>query len=175
MQNGATPSGTLIQLAHTGWEAFALGKQRGVTGSKHAVLPVIGFGHSKLEHYRAAIDCAKNFRDPWHKQITTAADFQFAAERVAGAAGQSRQGRQRLKGLFRELSQRAKPLSAALRAAASSTALLYLMLASAELDFVLLSCRYAKIAFMPAAAGIRWISAIGLMAWECNAHALPYC
>ena len=108
-------TGSPIQLSHSGWESLALGKQRGSTGSKHAIDPVVGFGLSKIPRYRAALSCAKDRQDPWHRAGSMPADFRFAAEQTASRVDRLRSTRQRPKGFLRDLSARTKGLSAALR------------------------------------------------------------
>ncbi len=43
-ENAVVSTGATYGLGHKGWEALALGRQRGATGSGKAIDPVAGFG-----------------------------------------------------------------------------------------------------------------------------------
>ena len=105
------------QMQDSGWRALALGDRRGVTGSKHAVDAVVGFGMGKAEHFRAALRCAEQREDPLSLNTAAPPDLQFAAERTAESIGSLRDVRQSIAGLIRELASRTIPLSTRLRQA----------------------------------------------------------
>ena len=46
--NGCVSNGLQAHRQQSGWESLAVGRQRGATGSKHAVLPTVGFGMAKM-------------------------------------------------------------------------------------------------------------------------------
>ncbi len=103
------------QTRATGWNALAVGKQRGATGSKHALDPAVGFGMGKHEHFEAACSASEQFLDPYSLEAKAAPDLRFAAEKVVENSEAPRKIREQLRGLVKELSQRTKPLSARLR------------------------------------------------------------
>lgn len=103
------------QVRATGWASLAVGQQRGAAGSKHAVEPVVGFGLGKEAHFQAALSVGVAGGDPFAIDAKAAPDMRFAAQQVAAHMGVSRQTRQELQGLVKELSSRTKPLSDRLR------------------------------------------------------------
>ncbi len=95
----------------TGWAALAIGYQRGATGSKRAIEPVVGFEMGKDARFQAVLSMGREEVDPLAMDAKASPDLHFAAEQVAGQIGRSRQSRQELQGLVKEPSNRTKPLS----------------------------------------------------------------
>ena len=110
-QEGVTQAPIQAQGRATGWEALSVGKQRGATGSKHAVDAVVGFGMGHDQHFQAACTVSIMELDPFALDAKTSPDLRFAAEQVARTFQRPRETRQELRGLVKELAGRTKPLS----------------------------------------------------------------
>ena len=98
-----------------GLESAFLGVQRGATGSKHAVDPVVVFGLRETEHYRAAVSAASSGRSPLAVRAIADPDLTFDAERTVANSHELRGFRDRLIGVVKELAARTGDLSAVLR------------------------------------------------------------
>ena len=116
--HGITGGRQLLQCAyHSGWLSLATGRQRGGSGSKHELPPVVGVGLSPHEHFQASAGKAEQKRDPWALGAAVDFDMTFAARQVIGRIADPRQSHKRLKGLIRELSRRCQPVTVHLRRA----------------------------------------------------------
>ncbi len=102
-QEGVMQESIQTQARATGWETLAVGRQRGATGSKHAVTPVVGFGVGKNQHFEAACSVNAEALDPLSMEAKAAPDLRFAAEKTMQHARRARELRQEFRGLVREL------------------------------------------------------------------------
>ena len=67
----------------SGYADLAVGKQRGATGSKHAVAPVVGFGMTGKQHYGRARCNVASREDPWSAPKQADPDLRYAARQTA--------------------------------------------------------------------------------------------